>query len=273
MRIALHCFALHCIIDISIIKLIPAGGFDSFEYQVPNNTMPENPTVEDDPTATTAAAKGDEGGFSPHSTTTTTTSSTPTGSSSKRNKAAAVAAAAMMTTTVLEQDTPPGSSESSPEMTMLTSTLPLKQCLAAVVKLSAGVSRQHAERTLHLTADLLVSLNSRSTLFLFPFCYFFLQNQMMNRVSFNRFSARVNNFRLNSFNFVLGKERKERRKEGRIQGWHRQQPHAAVTCEEHLFPPRPPACSVAGRWQKQLYMYYIALHTRLYHTHTQPISN
>ena len=134
--------------------------------------MPENPTVEDDPTATTAAAKGDEGGFSPHSTTTTTTSSTPIGSSSKRNKAAA--AAAMMPTTVLEQDTPPGSSETSPEMTMSTSTLPLKQCLAAAVKLSAGVSRQHAERTLHLTADLLVSFNSRSTLFLFPFGSFFL---------------------------------------------------------------------------------------------------
>lgn len=95
--------------------------------------MPENGTQE---AAADSPVKSDtneakSSGFSPHSTTTTPPQ--------------------VAKTIATTEDSGAGSATEEEE-----DTGPLKQCLAAAIKLSSTISRQHAERMLQIIADLLV---------------------------------------------------------------------------------------------------------------------
>lgn len=126
-------------------KVFQFDGTDWFEIW--QRTMPENaadaagePRETDFAGADSDAKNDASGGFSPHSTTTS-----PGGSGNRKR--------------------PASGSLSEPEEAPARRTspgdgAPLKQVLAAVYRLAASVSRQHAERVLQIITDLVVSHES-----------------------------------------------------------------------------------------------------------------
>lgn len=130
--------------------------------------MPENGDQTSMPVVKTEQPGGGSGGgFSPHSTTTTppqTTSGSVSDSTRKKKVKATEEEEdghGSSSPTPTEEENPPEADQAEE-----TDTGPLKQCLAAAVRLSGTISRAHGERMLQIIADLLVRIRVHSLLHL-----------------------------------------------------------------------------------------------------------
>ena len=110
-----------------------------FQYKMPENLSPEVAVTEQ---VEESSRRNASGGYSPHSTT---------GSNSRELRAHREEEEEEDEE---EENSGRGADDSGPSAT---TTTPLKQILAAAIKLSGTISRQHWDRTLQVVTDLLVS--------------------------------------------------------------------------------------------------------------------